>query len=116
MGMSVTAKDAVSLVHILPEEGAYDESVLSAGEPITREVIYRAPSFKPAKAYPTEPEAVMKVVQTTIGSNQNRDKLLSDTAAAFGTWNQAKMRSLANDPQAVLFAVPELRTTGSRGS
>ncbi|GAA0134491.1 hypothetical protein YSY43_13310 [Paenibacillus sp. YSY-4.3] len=114
MGMSVTAKDSVSLVHILPEDGAYDEAVLSAGEAITREVIYRAPIFEPAKVYPTEPETVMKVVQTTIGSNQNRDKLLSDAAAAFGTWDQAKMRSLANDPQEVLFAVPELRTTGSR--
>ncbi|GIO34453.1 MULTISPECIES: DUF6603 domain-containing protein [Paenibacillus] len=113
IGMSVTAKDSFSLVHILPEHGAYEESVLSAREPITKEVVYHPPVFEPAKIYPTEPEKVLKAIRTTIGSNKNRDQLLTETAAAFGTWDHTKMRTLADDPRAVLFAVPVLRTTGS---
>ncbi|MDR9857194.1 hypothetical protein RJP21_26710 [Paenibacillus sp. VCA1] len=116
MGMSVSAKDSDSQVHILPEQGAYEESVLSAREPITRIAVYRQPVFEPAKDYPKEPESVLKAVRTTIGRNENRERLLMDMASAFGTWDHAKMRTLADDPQAVLFAVPELRTTGSAGN
>lgn len=116
VGMSVIVKDTDSIVHVLPERGAYEESVLSARETITRQVTYHNPYYAQAKEYPKEPEAVLKAVQTTIGSNTNRDKLLLDTAAHFGTRNQSSMRALANDPQAVLLAVPVLRTIGSSAS
>ncbi|OOC61609.1 DUF6603 domain-containing protein [Paenibacillus ihbetae] len=116
VGMSITVQNPVSLIHILPREGSYAESVLSSSELIIRTAVHHSPVFEPAKVFPSEPETVLNVVKTTIGSNPRRDQLLMDTAAAFGTWNQVQTRALSDDPQAVLFAVPVLRTTGSHGS
>lgn len=116
MGMAVSTDNQASIVHILPEHGGYDEAILSARESITRKFTYYAPAFQERKDYPTDPERVLEAVQATIGSNDKREKLLAETAAAFGTWSQAHIRTLESDPKAVLFAVPQLCTTGSRDS
>lgn len=112
MGMTVTTQNSDTLVHVLPVKGAYQQSVLSSREPINREVIYHTPVFEPAKPYPSEPDTVLEILQNTIGSNNNRARLLLDISGEFNTWEQARVRSLSNDAQAVLFAVPILRTTG----
>ncbi|WP_458122371.1 DUF6603 domain-containing protein [Paenibacillus sp. Z6-24] len=113
VGLSVSVKRTDSIIHILPEQGTYEESVLSSSESITREVVYLDPVFKPAVHYPAEPEIAFHLLQNTIKSNFDRDQLLLETASAFGTWSQAHICTLASDPQTVLLAVPVLRTTGA---
>jgi len=113
MGVAIKVNEATSNVHVLPETGGYDEKVLSARESITREVDYHPPVFNPAAAYPTEPERVLSIIHESIGSNRLRELLLQETAAAFGTHHDAHFGKVAHDARAVLFAIPELRTTGS---
>ncbi|CAM4191116.1 DUF6603 domain-containing protein [Paenibacillus tarimensis] len=116
IGMSINVENPVSLIHILPREGTYAESVLSSSELVVRTAVYLPPVYEPAQVYPAEPETVMNILKDTIKNNPHRDQLLTDTAEAFGTWNQIQARTLAVDPHAVLFAVPVLRTIGSPGS
>ena len=113
MGMTIEAANTISIVHILPEKGAYEETVLSARESITRVATYRKPIFKEPKEYPTEPDVVLDILQTTIENNAKREGIMAETSSVFSTWRQARIRELAVEPRSVLLAVPELLTLGS---
>ncbi|CAM3459297.1 MULTISPECIES: DUF6603 domain-containing protein [Saccharibacillus] len=113
VGGSVSVRRFASPVHLLPERGAYEESALNARESITKHAVTRKPVFAPAVPYPTDRAAALEQIRRTIGASAERERLLTETAAAFGTWEQARIGTLASDPQAVLLAVPALRTTGS---
>jgi len=112
MGMTITADKQFSVVNRLPAQGGYKEEILNERESITRRYTYQPPIFPEKKEYPTEPEARLSLIQETIGANVKRNALLQETASAFGTLDAVTLGSIAVDPQAVLFAVPQLRTTG----
>lgn len=113
MGMQLNAANFVEVLHIIPSQGAYKESVLSQRESITKEIRYIRPNFIDPKHYDEEEDVVMETIQKTIIDNERRNNIIEETSFNFGTWNFARFKQIGDNPRVVFFTAPKLRTEGS---
>lgn len=113
MGMLLTASGKANPLNIIPECGAYEESILSQREPITKELLYSSPAFAKGISYEEDENFVLETIQRTLGSNEKRKGILEETSHAFGTWDFTHFGQIEKYPKLVFFSSPILKTEGA---
>lgn len=113
-GITISSNTDKSNKNTIPKEGKYSESNLLDHEIIPRGCNYTVPDHIPEETFPDDPKRIIEALEETIINNDYQKNILLLTHDIFDTESTMKLTSLDKNAKSVLFAVPKLRTIGSK--